>query len=544
MRYNLLIADDEELIRKGLIARLEYLEFEFETISETSSGKEALEICKTIPIDIVITDIRMPDMDGLTLISKAKEIYPLMKFIILSGYAEFSYAEHAISLGVKGYLLKPLSNGELKTVVAKTMELIEEERRIQTTVKSQERLKKEQYEYTLEKQINSIISNKQLDEKSEQSHYNFLKEEVPWLFMDQGRKQFLGIINIDGKSYEKGRFRHGDIDLIRFSMKNVFREIESSCDMIIVNNLSDYNQMYALFSFEREKVLRNEVERVFLKVKNIFEKRMDIYLTFGISKSANRLSTSSRKEAKEALDQRMVYGTSNIYFHQDVVMFTANQLPTSELNMLGYYMERNDIKNIQAVIHEIFQEDVAVKYNSTYIRVIWTRILTMILCNFDSKGHNTTGKMKEIMDSFDLLDEVHSIKELEKRLIDLILGCLQGEDLMDINARNKINLAIQYINENYAKNIAINELAERYDMSHNYFSSTFKKEFKQSTVSYITDLRIKKSMEYLIASEGSVMDIARKVGYEDSQYFFRVFKKSTGMTPLQYRQKEKREKSS
>ena len=117
--YKVLIVDDEQLIRSGMIARFQYLNFKFERIREAASGVEALALLEKEPADIVITDIKMPDMDGMTLIREAKEKYPGTQFVILSGYAEFEYAETAIELGVKSYLLKPISNDELKRVMRK-----------------------------------------------------------------------------------------------------------------------------------------------------------------------------------------------------------------------------------------------------------------------------------------------------------------------------------------------------------------------------------------------------------------------------------------
>ena len=110
MNYNLLIADDEELIRKGLIARLEYLQITFQNIYEAATGQEALEILKNYKVDIVVTDIRMPQMGGLELMQEAGKIQKGISFLILSGYAEFEYAKRALELGAKAYLLKPLSN--------------------------------------------------------------------------------------------------------------------------------------------------------------------------------------------------------------------------------------------------------------------------------------------------------------------------------------------------------------------------------------------------------------------------------------------------
>ena len=97
-------------------------------------------------------------------------------------------------------------------------------------------------------------------------------------------------------------------------------------------------------------------------------------------------------------------------------------------------------------------------------------------------------------------------------------------------------MAVQYIKEHYSENLTVNDLAEVFNMSPNYFSSIFKKEIHQSPVNFITGIRIKEAQEMLVSSNLSVADIAQKTGYEDGQYFFRVFKKYTGMTPLQYRE--------
>ena len=114
MRHNILIVDDEQLIRQGLRARIEYLGIDVDEMFEADNGLMALGIQDAHPIDLVITDICMPDMDGLELIQQMQKKNNQIQFIVLSGYAEFSYAETAIRLGVKAYLLKPVSNDDLK----------------------------------------------------------------------------------------------------------------------------------------------------------------------------------------------------------------------------------------------------------------------------------------------------------------------------------------------------------------------------------------------------------------------------------------------
>ncbi|MHA9740572.1 response regulator [Robinsoniella peoriensis] len=252
MKYRLLMIDDEELIRKGFLARLQYLNLEFEEILEASSGKEALLLLENKSVDIVVTDIHMPDMDGLAFIAEAKPLYPHMKYIILSGYAEFAYAEQAISLGAKAYLLKPLSNGELKKVMEKTIQSLEEDERIRNTISSQTKLQKEKEQYTLEKGINALVSKQVMETEEKGFLYELLSGDHP-RFFSPGCIHFLGIINIDGRSYSGSKFGHEDIDLIRFSIKNVFLEIVSVCDKVMVDNLSNYNQLFGdIFPGKRE----------------------------------------------------------------------------------------------------------------------------------------------------------------------------------------------------------------------------------------------------------------------------------------------------
>ena len=347
----------------------------------------------------------------------------------------------------------------------------------------------------------------------------------------------LSVIHINGETYDNMKFRRMDCDLIRFSIGNVFLELESSCGKQIVNSLSDNNQLYAVFFMEDEKRLRNEVERIFLEMRSVLEKRMNIYLTLGVSRYTLLMGRKSASEALGALKQRIIYGDSNIYFYEDTGIFREQKFPVSQIHLLDSYLEKNEIHKIKNLLQEIFSEELMRKYGTPYLRIMWVRILNVILQHYDKKRRASS--MEKLLMSFNLPDQIQSASEIQQRIIDIIMECVRAEAVNDMNARSKIQMAVRYIQEHYSENIAINDLAMSYGMSPNYFSSIFKAETSQSAVNYITELKVKKAQELLENSELSVVDIAKRTGYEDSQYFFRVFKKHTGMTPLGYREQNR-----
>ena len=160
MRHNVLIVDDEQLIRQGLWARIEYLGIDVDEVFEADNGLMALEIQDAHPIDLVITDICMPDMGGLELIQQMQKKNNQIQFIVLSGYAEFSYAETAIHLGVKAYLLKPVSNDDLKEAFDKAYKEMEQTASIRQEVQMKKRMDREQSAYQQEKALNGLFAER------------------------------------------------------------------------------------------------------------------------------------------------------------------------------------------------------------------------------------------------------------------------------------------------------------------------------------------------------------------------------------------------
>ena len=539
MRHNILIVDDEQLIRQGLRARIEYLGIDVDEIFEAENGLMALRLQEEHPIDVVITDIRMPDMDGLELIQEMQKKNNQIKFVVLSGYAEFSYAETAIRLGVKAYLLKPVSNDDLKAAFDKAYKEMEQTASVRQEVQMKKRMDREKQVYQQEKALNALFSSQEAGAVTREQLCKLCGYDEKMWAGGAESVLYLAILHINKESFEHQRFRPVDHELVRFMIRNIFEEIQAPCEKLLVNSLSDTRQMYGIFIVDDKKKLRMEVERIYLRMRSVLEKKMGIYLTIGVSRCRSQLEGKETSEARQALKQRIIYGKANIYFYEDIRILGEQEFPVSQLHLLEQYIEHNEIFKVKNLVQEIFSEELVKKYGSAYLRIMWIRILNLLLHHYERRGRNAA-EIEKMLQNYNLLDRIQSLQEIRQKIIEMVMECVSTESVADANARSKIQMAIGYIQEHFAENLTVNVLAEHYGMSPNYFSSMFKKEMSRSAVNYITELRINQARELLYHSELSVVDISKKVGYEDSQYFFRVFKKYLGMTPLQYREESRK----
>ena len=539
MRHNILIVDDEQLIRQGLRARIEYLGIDVDEIFEAENGLMALRLQEEHPIDVVITDIRMPHMDGLELIQAMQKKNNQIKFVVLSGYAEFSYAETAIRLGVKAYLLKPVSNDDLKAAFDKAYKEMEQTASVRQEVQMKKRMDREKQVYQQEKALNALFSSQEAGVVTREQLCKLCGYDEKMWAGGAESVLYLAILHINKESFEHQRFRPVDHELVRFMIRNIFEEIQAPCEKLLVNSLSDTRQMYGIFIGDDKKKLRMEVERIYLRMRSVLEKKMGIYLTIGVSRCRSQLEGKETSEARQALKQRIIYGKANIYFYEDIRILGEQEFPVSQLHLLEQYIEHNEIFKVKNLVQEIFSEELVKKYGSAYLRIMWIRILNLLLHHYERRGRNAA-EIEKMLQNYNLLDRIQSLQEIWQKIIEMVMECVSTESVADANARSKIQMAIGYIQEHFAENLTVNVLAEHYGMSPNYFSSMFKKEMSRSAVNYITELRINQARELLYHSELSVVDISKKVGYEDSQYFFRVFKKYLGMTPLQYREESRK----
>ena len=520
--------DDEALIRKGLRARIEYFQFPDLEIAEAGSSREALELFRQEEFAMALVDICMPDVNGLEMIEQAKAIRPRTQFLLLSGFAEFSYAQQAIRLGVRAYLNKPVSNEVLK-------ENIESVLRELRADAPPELGRQDRTAADPEKELNILCSGEQRDARPETA-YPGLYARCPALFDGTGRF-YLAILHISRRDSGEVRLTGAQLSAIRPVVQGLFADAPCDCERLIVNSYQNPQRLYALFWTGGEGGLKHQVEQMFFAVRQQFETRFNARVTVGISRLSSTLNAECVGEARVALRQRRVHGRSNIYFYEDIAAYETQPFPEADLELLRKHMVRGDRAGVRHQLESLFSERQLEGRKAVYLHVLWVRVIGLMMSVFNSMD---AAAVNRLLTQISRAESVVDREEIVHTLSDLADFCLRRESGREMSAAGKIGYALDYIREHFNEEIVINDLAARLDMSPSYFSSTFKKEVGQSTMQYITGLRMERAREYLDSTDLSVAVIAKNVGYEDSQYFFRVFKKTTGMNPLQYRQGPKK----
>ena len=212
--------------------------------------------------------------------------------------------------------------------------------------------------------------------------------------------------------------------------------------------------------------------------------------------------------------------------------------PISELNNLESYIKRKEADKAKNTVLGIFSKEVLQKYGINYLRVMWVRVLNLLLRNSSDYDEND---VELVLSGFSQTGKFENIEEMRTELLSIIeISVRKGVD-KEKTVDEKISSAIEFMKNNFNKDISINDIAEMYNLNINYFSVQFKKKTSRSAINFLTELRMKAAKEYLKNTEENVADISKKVGYEDTQYFFRVFKKSEGITPLMYRKRERKD---
>lgn len=544
--YKLILVDDEEEVRKGMLQKIDWCKYGFEIAGEAENGLEALEIAEKVVPDVVITDIKMPFMDGLTLSSKLREKFPTTKIIILTGFDEFEYAQKAIRLDVVEYVLKPISSKELIDVLINTKLKIDRE----IAQKKDIETLKEYYYKSLpllrEKFLCSLVTGKL-------SRDEIMEKSKAYGLSLSGRKFVVAVAGIDFSTAQNDGDSEGsligtgemgiseDRELIKFAVLNICQEVldKYGCGTVFINN--DY--IVIIFASEdmSSDAFMEKVPSILDEIHQNIMKYYKLPIRIGIGSYYSDIENTnySYKNAVSAMDYSMIMGNNPIIYIEDVEPKRSKRLKFDELKKRSLItsIKVGTPEEISNTIEKLFIDVLEAKNSYKDYQIFLLEILTTIL----KVARDLNVDMDNLFGvNYNLFVEIYKFKDLRKvrewiKSICIKIRSYISQERQD-SCKQIVSDAVEYLKENYSDSeITIDKVCKMLHISPAYFSSLFKKETKLTFVNYLTHIRMEAAKELLRSTNLKTFEIAKKVGYSEPNYFSYCFKKNFGISPSEYR---------
>lgn len=542
-----IVVDDEALIRERFRYAFPLEEHGFEIIGEAEDGEEALELCRQLSPDIVITDVVMPGMNGLELTGQLKQLLPRIKVIILSSFQEFEFARKAVALGALGYLLKVTSGyQELLEILDQARSEIEADRE-RMLLSIEERKQLQDSQPLLRKQLI-------LDIRSGMAHSPArLGAACDFVNWQRPAPAFaLGLVSLDRYSSLTQTFQSKDLALFKYVM---MRMIEELAETSLPCNVFDWDeQSIGLWILLQDQAdTGGQVEQLGESILHHARK----YLPFTVSV---RVSSVHRMEASpqgwpsafgrafdelDALKAALFYEGHGSYHAYNAVQGTVQgsgqgaagrnagsghvmpELPDPAERLAGW----SDPAGLQRLVHDDYIRPLVAAKPEPERLLRWMEELAGRWTAADS--HSRSRFLAGIRG-------VETIHDAEEFLLSLFQWKRSASRLAFDQPvqRAEIQKALDYVARHYREPVSVADISDYTAISPNYFSHLFKAQTGINFSDYVTRYRIERSKQYLRETELQVGEIAEQIGIPDYKYFARIFRRLVGKTPSQYREEE------
>lgn len=493
----ILLADDTELIREGLKSMLLQLPNPAicPEIRTACNGAEALSLMREHPVDLLITDIRMPDVDGIELMRQCRLQWANTSIVVISGYDDFKYAQQAIEYGASAYLLKPVDKQELYRVVEKAWQSANARRA------------------TIVNTSYSLFVNYLRGESSNAGILEQMKRTYPFL----SGACALMLIGFPGTGYI-GEEQNRNASLLCNRLGRPFLCMEDRSEIIV---LAPYPV---------------DIRKYYPNLEQDFHGICIAYTMVG--READAFKTAYQ-QVRNIYVHRLLYPGKNVLCQEDIAgMRTDFTVPHRKIEQMTELTGTAADEALTKRLSELFDRQKLVQYSIGY---------TLALCDTVYRAMRQTALSIPGGEAVDL-ERVKSpltfatmreyLVNVNERL--LSLNQLAHTYMQSRNDTYIMELAIQYIRRNYPKPITLAMVSNEVSLNYAYFSAMFSKYTGKTFSEYLRNTRMEKAKELLRQPDISIAEVAAKVGYENYKSFYRAFKDAVGTTPVEYQQKKYR----
>ena len=527
-KYQVLIIDDE--IRIGLLIKklIHWDEIGLEFMDVVDNGEIAINnIRKGKYPDIVITDIRMPKIDGLQFISMTKDIGCNIKYIVISGYKEFEYAHRAMQYGVENYLLKPVNENELNKDLKKIVDELniqrkaeEEQKALQEVVTESRHIIKREF---LKNIIEAEVSTEPMDSVVS------LQGEI-----------YRGIdIKLDYTDYSK-KDEKQDMLMVTRIEEIVEQILENVVEEVLICKKENLH-IYCLFNYDvsKTKKIKGCINKILSDIQEqlLGFEQYEVTIGVGTEKSEFGEIRFSIKEANRAIGNRIRQGVGRLIYAESIetdTLLDKEYLTHSEKENIKKCLESYSVEILEMLINTMYRDYLTNEekdFSECYLKA--KEIVDYFFDQFDVKQDEIKAMRKEIQEG---CQHCYTLGKLKKYL-QQSLGDFLNESCESLKEESTkpVRQARKYIEEHYAEKIVLEDIAKLVNLNPVYFSVLFKKECGINISTYLLDVRMEKAKEFLQNSNDTISAIGERVGYKDTRYFSQTFAKYVGIKPMLYR---------
>jgi two-component system, response regulator YesN len=531
----ILIVDDETLVRIGIKSCIQSYYDSYE-IHEAVDGNQALMIIKEMKPELVITDIKMPAMDGLQLIENTNKLGLNIKFIVLSCFDEYEYVRQAMKMGAKDYILKHKMDPENIYSLIENVKM--ELEALSGPGAPAEIQNKDSIDILKQEFIKSLI-------RGNLHSQDFINKKIRDYHMRLHGKLFvLCILGIDDYRKVKERYSERDDHLLTYSVCNIVDELLGNIGNGEIAYYSQ-NQFIILLSFDtaEQKEIFQCVVNTVREIQGTLQQYLEISTSYSIVSMARPIRELNKcyEKAQKVDEYNFFKGNQSITFDYEIIQFkekgNISELPDPD----SFYSQLIilDKDNIKSAIQQVI-ENAAKVYQPEPVKLkkFFLGFLDKVIKRLLEHTDVINNKIEFYNDLNFRISQAESLQDLNECITNIISSVRKSLYERKVRINSPIVLKVIKLMENrYYENISLEQVAEELKVNPSYLSRVFKKEMTENFIDFLTTVRIKKAKELLKTTELSVHEIAVDVGYINQQYFSKVFKKSTNLTPSEYKLK-------
>lgn len=526
--YRVLIADDESLSRFVIKTIISKNIFSLEVVGEAENGRQAIEMNRTLKPDIIIMDIKMPGINGIDATRDILLEFPNVSILILTAYDNFDYIKRALDLGVKGYILKPVKEDELVEKVNKVISEFDDKlnnSELKQEIESKIKIVRPLIENEL---VSSFVSgNFNVDKVN--NYLNFLQIVISsgyFMLISSGE----AISKDINETIRQRILKDKMYDIAQKHLNMMKKCYFGNCignTIIVFFPVKDEELKYE--TYKEAILIGREIKSRMKVIENI-----DVAIGIGNVYTGIQNLSKSYNEANLAL-KKAVSGREVIYFgslDENDWLDSQIKYPIELENKLIEQIKIGSMENARELADNIITCIISSTCKVDYIKECLTEFFTVLKRNAVKIGANPFNiGYSRIVNELSVLNDIDEIYIWCKTNVNNLLDIIEKRSVKN---KDVVSMVLEYINKYFTSDITLESVADEVGISPQYLSKIFKEKYGSNFIDYITRKRIELAEELLGRRDADIKEVSKAVGYGDTYYFCKVFKRDTGLTPKQF----------